>query len=276
MTISLRDYITISDAFKEAQLDEGAVWDAIKKKLGGKASPEETEAELERLKKIAPAEFAKIKAAEKAKASTTQTKAAAKASADFHARRALQKEKETTAVKPSGTRPTVSPAAAKAKFDAMDAKEYRAGHHRAAERAYAMGEAKIDNAEAAGWYAYDSKGEICQGPKTKKTDIDAKYRDQDGGAYTVVKIDQADIDRRERLSEAKEFDVRYRIRQGDSYSNLLKKVTIKGRDAADIKKKFGETHYGAKLVLITPVQEKAAKSEPEPMKESYGPLGPRS
>ena len=88
MTISLRDYITISDAFKEAQLDEGAVWDAIKKKLGGKASPEETEAELERLKKIAPAEFAKIKAAEKAKASTTQTKAAAKASADFHARRA--------------------------------------------------------------------------------------------------------------------------------------------------------------------------------------------
>lgn len=274
MTISLRDYITISDAFKEAQLDEGAVWDAIKKKLGGKASPEETEAELERLKKIAPAEFAKIKAAEKAKASTTQTKAAAKASADFHARRALQKEKETTAVKPSGTRPTVS--AAKAKFDAMDAKEYRAGHHRAAERAYAMGEAKIDNAEAVGWYAYDSKGEICQGPKTKKSDIDAKYRDQDGGAYTVVKIDQADIDRRERLSEAKEFDVRYRIRQGDSYSNLLKKVTIKGRDAADIKKKFGETHYGAKLVLITPVQEKAAKAEPEPMKESYGPLGPRS
>lgn len=266
MTISLRDYITISDAFKEAQLDEGAVWDAIKKKLGGKASPEETEAELQRLKAIAPAEFAKIKAAEKAKDSTVQTKAAAKASAEFHARKALQKSKAATGS--IGSKPTSGTSPTKAKFDAMDSKDYRAGHSRAAERAFAMGESKIDNAEAAGWYAYDSKGNICQGPKSKKIDIDAKYRDQDGGAYSVVKIDQDDIDRRERLSEAKDFEVRYNIKDGDKV--IGKKVTIKGRDVSDVRKKFAETHYGAKLMRVLPARPKVEATL------ASGPLGPRS
>lgn len=126
MGVSFKDYVIISDAFQEAQLEEGAIWDAIQKKLGAKASPEETEAQLDRLKKIAPAEFAKIKAAEKAKGSTAQDKIAAQRSAEFEKRKALRPIGGN--IKTQGTQGT------------RGSGDERYGDRRAAEHAYAMGE----------------------------------------------------------------------------------------------------------------------------------------
>lgn len=126
MGVSFKDYVIISDAFQEAELEEGAIWDAIQKKLGAKASPEETEAQLDRLKKIAPAEFAKIKAAEKSKGSTAQDKIATQRSAEFEKRKALRPIGGN--IKTQGTQGTIGSG------------DERYGDRRAAEHAYAMGE----------------------------------------------------------------------------------------------------------------------------------------
>ena len=79
MSVSFKDYVIISDAFREVQLEEGKLedlWNAVKKKLGGKASDEEVQAELTRLKKIDDKAIKKIGQTQQAR--------------DFHARRAAQ------------------------------------------------------------------------------------------------------------------------------------------------------------------------------------------
>jgi oligoribonuclease NrnB/cAMP/cGMP phosphodiesterase (DHH superfamily) len=124
MKMSFRDYVTISDAFIEAQLDEGKIWDAIKAKLGGKATDDEIEAEIERLKKTDKKDLDKI--------------AKSSASRDFHER----KKQAAMAKKPQGTIGHEQPAAedSRKRLGSMQSKDMRAGHARAAERNWAMGE----------------------------------------------------------------------------------------------------------------------------------------
>ena len=118
MTVSFRDYVIISDAFVAAQLDEGKIWDAIKAKLGAKASPEEVEAEIERLKKTKGKDVEKIK----------QTAA----SKNFHDRKAaeLEKKAEREAKKPVGT----VQAEIQKKLVAMPSVKLRAAQGKAVER----------------------------------------------------------------------------------------------------------------------------------------------
>jgi hypothetical protein len=193
--LSFKDYVLISNAFVETQLDEGAIWDAIKKKLGGtkNMSDDEIEAEIARLKKLDPGSLEKIKAT--------------KASADFHARQAEAKKKAMRGGT-VGTQPTRSPGMKK--LDAVPTPQLGGGKLRAVERDWAM--------------------------------------------------------REEKLAEALEFEVTYKLRSSDSTE---KKTRIKARDTTDVRRKFADTHYGAKIVLIRPAKVKVVKPEPveEPSKK---------
>lgn len=95
-SISFKDYVIIADAFREVQLEEGKLadlWDAVKKKLGGKASDEEVQAELARLKKIDDKAIKKI-------GQTQQSR-------DFHARKAADAMKARGPQKPEPARGTL-------------------------------------------------------------------------------------------------------------------------------------------------------------------------
>lgn len=197
MALSFRDYITISTAFADAQLDEGKIWDAIKAKLGAKASDEDVEAELERLKKTDSKDLAKIK--------TTQ------ASRDAAARKA---EREAAAAKLPASTGHAGADDARRRLTATKTGNMRAGQSRATERGWALGE--------------------------------------------------------ETLAEAQEFVVSYSLKSSDA----VKRCTLKARDVTDVKRKFADTHYGAKLLSVAPakkVEKKIAKVE-----EDFGPLGPRT
>lgn len=96
MSVSFKDYVIISDAFREVQLEEGKLddlWNAVKKKLGGKASDEEVKSELERLQKIDDKTVKKI-------GQTQQSR-------DFHARKAAQAMTAKGPQKPEPTRGTL-------------------------------------------------------------------------------------------------------------------------------------------------------------------------
>ena len=55
----------------------------------------------------------------------------------------------------------------------------------------------------------------------------------------------------EQLAEGKmEFEVKYRPKGGGA----TRKWTTSGRDATDVRRKFADTHYGAKLITISPVK----------------------
>ena len=57
----------------------------------------------------------------------------------------------------------------------------------------------------------------------------------------------------EKLAEGKiEFEVKYRPKGGGA----TRKWTTSGRDATDVRRKFADTHYGAKLITISPVKAK--------------------
>ena len=187
--LSFKDYVLISNAIVEAQLDEGAIWDAIKKKLGGskQMSDDEIEAEIQRLKKLGPGSIEKIRAT--------------KASQDFHARKAADAKAGMRGT--VGTNPTRSPGMKK--LDAVPTPQLGGGKLRAVERDWAMREGK--------------------------------------------------------LTEAVEFEVTYRLRNGDE---ATKRTRIKARDTTDVRRKFADTHYGAKIVLIRPAKPKVAKPVAEP------------
>lgn len=193
--LSFKDYVLISNAIVEAQLDEGAIWDAIKKKLGGskQMSDDEIEAEIQRLKKLGPGSIEKIRAT--------------KASQDFHARKAADAKAGMRGADARrgtvSTNPTRSPGMKK--LDSIATPNLTAGQARAVERDWAMREGK--------------------------------------------------------LTEAAEFEVTYRLRNGD---DSPKRTRIKARDTTDVRRKFADTHYGAKIVLIRPAKPKVAKPVAEP------------
>ena len=97
MKLSFKDYTIISDAFIEMQLDENAIqdlWAHVKKKLGMKATDDQIEAEIERLKKTKGSDLDAIK-------KTAQSRA-------FHARKAAdEKRAALQARKPEPTRGTL-------------------------------------------------------------------------------------------------------------------------------------------------------------------------
>lgn len=61
------------------------------------------------------------------------------------------------------------------------------------------------------------------------------------------------------LNEAKEFVVVYQLKNSDKQ----RKWTVKGRDSSDVKRKFGDAHYGAKLISIAPAKPVVLKKEVE-------------
>lgn len=62
----------------------------------------------------------------------------------------------------------------------------------------------------------------------------------------------------EKLTEGKmEFECKYRPKGGGA----TRKWTCSGRDATDVRRKFADTHYGAKLISISPVKAKKLRDE---------------
>lgn len=181
MALSFKDYVLISDAMKEIQLEEGKIDDLlawVKKLLGPKATPEQIEAKLKTLKDVDKKDIEKVKKT--------------LASRDFHARKAVDAAKP----KPRGTVPTVSHHTgvedSKKRLAALSTNKMRAGQLRHSERSW-MGE--------------------------------------------------------ETLEEAQAFVVTYKLKTGD----VAKRWKVIARDAAQAKRKFSDTHYGAKLVSVEPM-----------------------
>lgn len=203
MSVSFKDYVIISTAFADAQLDEGAVWDAIKKKLGGgaaKMTDDEIEAEVERLKGEKEKNLGAIK----------KTKAAR----EFEARRAAAAA-ASAAKKPQ---PTVSTHAgvqhAKSRLDATSSPNMRAAQSKAAERDWALGE--------------------------------------------------------ETLTEGRqEYIVSYTMKYPLG-NTKVRTAKIGGITAVQVRRKFTDTFYGAKILSVVPA--KPAKK----VEEGSSPLGPRT
>lgn len=197
MALSFKEYVLISDAIKEVQLEEGKIDDLlayVKKLLGPKATPEQIEAKLKKLKGIEAKDLEAVKKTS--------------ASRDFHARKAADAAKPVKNVR--GTVPTISHHSgvedAKAHLAATASNKMRASQGRASDRNWALGE--------------------------------------------------------ETLEEAQAFVVTYKLKTGD----IAKRWKVTARDAAQAKRKFGDTHYGAKLVSVEPMsgsKKVAIKKEPE-------------
>lgn len=191
MALSFRDYVLISEALAEVQLEEGKIDDLlawVKKKLGPKATLDQIEAKLKTLKDVDAKDIAAVK---KNLDSLKKTSA----SRDFHARKAADAVKSKT-----GVRTTVSTIShhsgiedAKARLAATPSNKMRASQGRASERNWALGE--------------------------------------------------------EVLEESQDFVVTYKLKTGDT----AKRWKVTARDSAHAKRKFSDSHYGAKLVSIEPM-----------------------
>ena len=250
--ISFSDYVVISDALVEDQLIEGKIWDAIKKKLGGSASDADIGAEVERLKSLDADDIQKIKAT--------------KASRDFHARKAA--EAAGAVKKPMSTNRSIGTHAGAG--TELAARRAQASRHDKYDDQSWIKEGRIDDVKRVGWYVANDKGFVVSGPYEDKSDVPAKYRDRDGGPFSITQITRLD------LSEAKEFIVTYSPRGQDT----TKRTIVTGRDVTDVKRKFADTHYGVKLISAIARKAKAkvaAKKEAEVEEaEDCGPLGPRT
>ena len=188
MALSFKDYVLISDAIKEVQLEEGRIDDIlayVKKLLGPKASPEQIEAKLKTLKDVNAKDIAAVKKTVDKVKETSASKA-------FHARKADDAAKP----KSRGTVPTTSHHSgiedAKARLAVTSSSNMRAAQSRASERAWM---------------------------------------------------------KEEKLEESQAFVVTYKLKTGD----VAKRWKVTARDAAQAKRKFGDTHYGAKLISVEPL-----------------------
>lgn len=127
MSVSFKDFYLLVDAVDET-LDEGKIWDAIKKKLGGdSASDADVAAEVERVKGIDSSDLEKIKKT--------------KASREFklrQAQRAKEKNSQDQQARSAFNNPNASMAARTAelrtKLDAKPTANLRGAEARAAER----------------------------------------------------------------------------------------------------------------------------------------------
>lgn len=181
--VSFSDYIIISNAIVESQVDEGAIWDAIKTKLGGAASDDQLRAKRDDLK-------GKEASVTKAISKTRLSKSAQEAE--------LRKaEREKKDAQWSKTRTAFAKAPVTSRND-------RAGQARGQEHAFAMGESKLAEGQAEFLVTYTSKA---------------------GGARG--------------------------------------KGRIKGRDARDVRRKFGDLYFGKRLLSVEPVKAEPAKIESE-------------
>ena len=187
MSVSFKDFAQFVDA---DQISEGAIWDAIKKKLS--LSKEEEDSALERLKAKKAGYVAKTKTVQKVKSAAEKARDAAidKALQDF--------------AKSNKTSKSISHDDARASFGSID--------------------------------------------KRGMTNAGQEFH--------------GDV-----IAEAREFVVTYVLK-----SNASKQVKTRmtGRDSFDVKRKFADTHYGAKLISITPRPTSSAPSKrdkPEEVEE---------
>ncbi len=195
MALSFRDYVLITEAIQEIQLEEGWAADKmaqalefIKKKLGPKATPEKIEAELKKLKGLNAADIAAVK------------KAAAKKTKQGEAFKERQKKREDDEKAQKGARRTVA----------------TVSHHSGVE---------------------DAKRNLAAAHASNK--LRAGQRKSDERSWMGE----------ETLEEAQDFVVTYKLKTGDT----AKRWKVTARDAAQAKRKFGDTHYGAKLVSVEPM-----------------------
>lgn len=49
-------------------------------------------------------------------------------------------------------------------------------------------ETQIDDVQEPGWYAHDSTGKVVEGPVSKKSDLTALVRNNEGGEIGIVQI----------------------------------------------------------------------------------------
>lgn len=201
MALSFKEYMIISAAFQENQLDENKLvadvtaW--LKKKFNKEPSKDEVEKAVGDLK------------ANRGK--TMDQIAKTKQSRDFHARRAEMAKKAATA-QAAGTRPTIGTVGSASKLDGIPSGQLRAGQARAAERSW-VGEDTLTEGMA-------------------------------------------------------DFVVSYTTRLGGG--NKTKRTIIRGRDARDVRRKFGDTFYGAKVLSVEPMKDRPQRqkmSEPEVIDE---------
>lgn len=188
MSVSFKDFAQFVDA---DQISEGAIWDAIKKKLS--LSKEEEDSALERLKAKKAGYVAKTKTVQKIKSAAEKARDAAidKALQDF--------------AKSNKTGKSISHDDARSSFGSID-----------------------------------KRGMVNSGQEL-----------------------HGDV-----IAEAREFVVTYVLK-----SNASKQVKTRmtGRDSFDVKRKFADTHYGAKLISITPRPTSSAPSKrdkPEEVEEA--------
>jgi hypothetical protein len=268
--------VIISDAFVEAQLDEGKIWDAIKKKLGGKASDEEIKAEVERLKGLDSDDIKKIK-------QTAQSR-------DFHARKKREAAAAKATGRPTPTRPTLN--TVRGGHQSNDVWDDARGFDRFHE------EQSLEEGRKAGVLVGKNMKDFsaedwCEFLKKVEKTTKSEFKDQE---YITDRIMTAMQNEGEEVSEPKasaiakkvcalsakmnedvleegqDFTVSYKLRGSDA----VKKVVLNGRNVIDIKRKFADSHYGAKLVSVEPSKVVVKKVEKVEEEESFGPLGPRS
>ena len=231
MKLSFKDYTIISDAFIEMQLDEGAVqdlWAAVKKKLGGKASDDQIEAEIERLKKTRSSDLNKIK-------DTVQSR-------EFHQRQA-EREKAALAKQAKPTQPTVSTRGpnTEASFRAKSVNDMRGGERRALDR-NPFHEGKKEDAD-----------EWQEGYKYAKAVRAGKAKEDLNGVSTAFKQGyRTGMNESVQLDEAqKEYRVEYTTKLSNADSKV-KVAKIKAMDVAAVREKFKRDFHGMKLLTIKP------------------------
>jgi hypothetical protein len=275
--LSFKDYVVIADALEAEQLDEGWMDDAIlaiKKKLGGKLTDDEIEAEIEKLK-------AKKAGSDKKVAGGAERIAQTQQSRDFHARRADMAAK-AAARQPRGTVGTGPNTAAS--FRSKSTSDMTGGELRALDRnPYAEGK-EVKNDDPFGKRILDRDDE--DSPEVKKAKemvaktaaaraahAKARRAQFPTGVNAGLEI-EGDV-----LAEAQiEFNVKYRAKGSDGTAKD-KKTVIKGTDVRNVKDKFRLQYAGWMFISAEPKnapRRVIKKVEEVQEDQDCGPLGPRS
>lgn len=203
--LSFKDYLVISNALNEAELDEGKIWDAIKKSLGGSPSDEDIQKELDKAKSALSKTSKTIKTVQK-------VKSAAEKSADEHKDmlwRAAQFKTKSADMKGSQV---ASPHGKK-----NDRSEMSANNDLAQDLSPAQ-HSKMAQVRRDQWLRRRANEEA-------KLNAEAEILKEGQSEFIVAFT--SDEDKKE-------------------------KVTLKGRDAREIRRKFGDLFVGCKLLTIRP------------------------
>jgi hypothetical protein len=275
--VGFKDYVTIAEAFEEAQLDEGKIWDAIIKKLSGKGiTGAEAEAEATRLlgdkEDLGKKKNANIEKIKKTKQSQEfqkrkqdrETASARQARASFGSRGTVGTgDEEQESAQQKADRLFVQNKSARAQNAMMRRRDF-GGHD-------IQTEELLSDVTEAGWYVTDTEGAVIAGPAQSANDLDSKFKND--SKVHIVQVKPEDLHEHS-LTEGKEYLVQY---TAPGNPDKILKTSIKGpkiHDAHDARRQFANDHYGMKLIAIKPAPLKKAVKKVEI--EEHGPLGPRT